>query len=87
LTTSALIEDAIIVFPFFRLSIKAAVRLQIVRRSFITCASGLESTAACDLVRRSPAWQSLGIITTGSFNGNTLGFNWLKKQYQSGPEA
>jgi hypothetical protein len=32
LTTSALIEDAIIVLPFFRLSIKAAVLLQSNRR-------------------------------------------------------
>lgn len=57
------------------------------RRCFITCASGLESTAACDFVRRSSAWQSLGIITTGLLLGNPLGFNWLKKQCLTGQEA
>lgn len=54
---------------------------------FITCASGLESTAACDLMRRSPAWQSLGIITIGSLNWNPLGLHWLKKQYSRDQEA
>ena len=57
------------------------------RRCFITCASGLESTAACDLMRRSPAWQSLGIITIGTPKVNPRSLNWLKKQYPTSQEA
>jgi ribosome-associated heat shock protein Hsp15 len=44
----------------------------------------LESTAACDLVRRSPAWQSLGIITIALHNRQLSGFNWPKKQCPAG---
>jgi hypothetical protein len=61
LTTSALIEDAIIFFFLvFRLKAPSQQSDGEKSRGFITCACGLESTAACDLGQAAPIGMLLG---------------------------